>query len=144
MPTVGGSGRVNRLDSSNICTNAHTFYRGRPSASHYFVGVQGSYFFYLDPHETRPCQPTPGVLTADDLQTYHTRRLRRLHIKDMDPSMLMGFLIRSEQDWQDWKRSAMEVQGKPIIHVFDSEPAPHGGFEREGALDEVETLSDDE
>ena len=63
----------------------------------------------------------------------------------MDPSMLIGFLIRSEQDWADWRRSVKHVQGKAIIHVSDRDPATYGAGEgREGAIDEVEPLSDDD
>lgn len=61
--------------------------------------------------------------------------------------MLIGFLIKSEEDWEDWRRSVKHVQGKAIIHVSDSDPSlvgaavPEG---REGAIDEVEFLSDED
>lgn len=64
--------------------------------------------------------------------------------------MLIGFLIRDEDDWNSWKRSvhngAMIGTGKAIIHVFDKEKSPFGGHgpEREGAVDEVESLDDDD
>ncbi len=79
-----------------------------PSSSHYFVGAQrspdsqGSYLFYLDPHYTRPALPyyqDTREYTPDDIGSCHTRRLRCLHIREMDPSMLIGFLIRDEDDW---------------------------------------------
>ncbi|KAL2009268.1 hypothetical protein VTN00DRAFT_7462 [Thermoascus crustaceus] len=120
---------------------------GRPSASHYFIGVQGSYFFYLDPHHTRAALPyhdIGDVYSEEELDSYHTRRLRRLHIKDMDPSMLIGFLIRDEHDWDDWKRRVSSVEGKPIVHISKTELLFGPGQEREGALDEVEALDDDE
>ncbi|OAX82633.1 hypothetical protein ACJ72_03013 [Emergomyces africanus] len=123
---------------------------GRPSSSHYFIGAQGSHFFYLDPHHTRPAlpyhPPNGQPFSDEELTTYHTRRLRRLHIKDMDPSMLIGFLIRDEDDWQSWKRNVQDVSGKAIIHVFDKETSPFGGHgsERESAVDEVEVLDDDD
>lgn len=63
----------------------------------------------------------------------------------MDPSMLIGFLIRDEDDWYSWKRNVLEVQGKPIIHVSDKEPSAAGeGVERQGAVDEVEVLDDED
>ncbi|KAI9772028.1 MAG: Cysteine protease atg4 [Geoglossum simile] len=121
---------------------------GRPSSSHYFVGVQGSHFFYLDPHQTRPVLPlhdNPGDYSPEDIDSCHTRRLRRLHIKDMDPSMLLAFLIRNEEDWKAWRRSVSQVSGKAVIHVADVQPALHGhGVEREGAVDEVEAFDDDD
>ncbi|EED14163.1 autophagy cysteine endopeptidase Atg4, putative [Talaromyces stipitatus ATCC 10500] len=123
---------------------------GRPSASHYFIGVQNSFFFYLDPHHTRPALPyKTGDLayTQEEIDSCHTRRLRRIHIDDMDPSMLVGFLIRDENDWMDWKRritSSRPENGKAIIHIVDTKNVPTPTMEREAALDEVEVLDDDE
>lgn len=124
------------------------FRRGRPSSSHYFIGVQGQYFYYLDPHTTQTALPLPDDLvdyTEENVSSCHTRRLRRLHIKEMDPSMLISFLIRDENDWKQWRQSVQEVQGKAVIRVADKDPALHGmGTEREGAIDEVETFDDEE
>ncbi|KAH7394102.1 putative cysteine protease ATG4 [Phaeosphaeria sp. MPI-PUGE-AT-0046c] len=156
---------------------------GRPSASHYFVGVQGNNFYYLDPHNTRPSLPyhapsTPSnsapshqtnlsgsvssttssttivppaglsattsdsAYTPEDLSTCHTRRVRRLHIREMDPSMLLAFLITSKEDYENWKDGVRSVQGKCVVHVQDVEPAPRGQ-EREGAIDEVESWDEE-
>lgn len=121
---------------------------GRPSSSHYFVGNQGSYIFYLDPHHTRPALPLPDNVdeyTETDVDSCHTRRLRRLHIKEMDPSMLISFLIRDENDWAAWRTGVSCVQGKAVIQVADKAPRLNGmGAEREGAVDEVESCDDDE
>ena len=119
--------------------------RGRPSASHYFVGAQGSHLFYLDPHHTRPALPHRSAhepYTEEERDTYHTRRLRRIHIKDMDPSMLLGFLIKDNDDWEDWKKRVASGQGKPIIHIFN-ETQPGCDHGRQEAVDEVEALDDD-
>ena len=126
---------------------------GRPSSSHYFIGVQGSKFFYLDPHHTRPALPYHSDCSDYDLQdiaSCHTRRLRRLDITEMDPSMLIAFLIRDEEDWRDWRLqisrsagqelSSKENYGKAVIRVADQEPPSR--TERAAALDEVEFLSD--
>ncbi|KAI9845869.1 MAG: Cysteine protease atg4 [Thelocarpon superellum] len=122
---------------------------GRPSSSHYFIGVQGPYFFYLDPHQTRPALPLHEQAegyTAEEIDSCHTRRLRRLHISEMDPSMLIAFLIRDEDDWKSWRRQvAAPGSGKAVIHVADNAPTTLGhGLERAGALDEVEILDDDD
>ena len=61
--------------------------------------------------------------------------------------MLIGFLIRSENDWQEWRRGIKHVQGKSIIHVSDHDPAIMGSSGkdgRDGAMEEVESLSDDD
>ncbi|KAI9052526.1 hypothetical protein LZ554_003869 [Drepanopeziza brunnea f. sp. 'monogermtubi'] len=121
---------------------------GQPSSSHYFIGVQGHHFFYLDPHQTRPALPLPDNIedySQEEIDSCHTRRLRRIHIKEMDPSMLIAFLIRDEDDWRRWRQSVQEVQGKAVIHVVDKEPSLQGpGTEREGAIDEVETFDDED
>lgn len=117
---------------------------GRPSASHYFVGSQDSHLFFLDPHSTRPAvpyRPDEGI-SEEELDTYHTRRLRRIHIKDMDPSMLIGFLIKNDADWADWKARVQSTSGKPIIHIVTGEPPIDAGHGRMEALDEVEVLDD--
>lgn len=121
---------------------------GRPSSSHYFIGVQGPYFFYLDPHQTRPALPLPSNLddyTQEDIDSCHTRRLRRIHVKEMDPSMLIAFLIRDENDWKAWRQSMQEVQGKAVVRVAGKDPLLYAmGTEREGAIDEVETFDDED
>ncbi|EGP83392.1 uncharacterized protein MYCGRDRAFT_49421 [Zymoseptoria tritici IPO323] len=117
---------------------------GRPSSSHYFVGHQGDHFFYLDPHTTRPmltAQPT-----AEDVESCHTRRIRRLSIAEMDPSMLLGFLVRDKEDFEDWKRKIEGIPGKAIVHIHETEPgyAAGTGNERASAVDEVETMDEDD
>lgn len=113
---------------------------GRPSSSHYFIGHQGEQFFYLDPHSTRPklsAQPT-----AEDVESCHTRRVRRLGITELDPSMLIGFLLHDKQEFEAWRKQLEATEGKQIIHVHDHEPGyAQGGLsaERPGAVDEVET-----
>ena len=109
--------------------------------------MQGDNFFYLDPHHTRPAVPyheDNNDYTIDDIESYHTKRLRRLHISDMDPSMLIAFLIRDEGDWRNWRLAMNGSQGKAVVHVADTEPKLCGeGAERPGAVDEVETFDDD-
>jgi hypothetical protein len=85
---------------------------GRPSSSHYFCASQGDYLFYLDPHHPRPALPLHQELhsyTLAEVDTYHTRRLRRIHLQEMDPSMLIAFLVKDHDDWLDWKNRITEV-----------------------------------
>ena len=121
---------------------------GRPSSSHYFFGVQGDQFFYLDPHISRPSirfHSDPAKLTEEEVESCHVRRIRRLPLKDMDPSMLLAFLIKNEDDWKSWRRVVAGGSGKPVVHVADTEPSLHGhGTERESAVDDVETFDDED
>lgn len=82
--------------------------------------------------------------SKEDIDSCHSRRLRRLPMQDIDPSMLIGFLIRDKEDWHTWRRSVTKVQGKPVIHVADKEPVINGqSSERQSAVDDVETFDDD-
>ena len=121
---------------------------GRPSSSHYFFGIQGDHFFYLDPHVTRPALPfhkNPTDFTDEEIDSCHTRRLRRLPLKDMDPSMLIAFLIKDEEDWKSWRRAIGTASGKPVVHVADEEPLllEHSAL-RQSAVDDVEILDDED
>lgn len=73
--------------------------------------------------------------------------------------MLLGFLIRSEDEWREWRTTISTPctdsngkKGKPIVHVHDTEPkyaSSAGGStqgERQDAVDEVQSCdeSDDE
>ena len=59
--------------------------------------------------------------------------------------MLIAFLIRTEEDWFDWRRGVKHVQGKAIIHVADCDPTTQPSASQRGAaIDEVEPLSDDD
>ena len=121
---------------------------GRPSSSHYFFAHQGDHLLYLDPHFTRPAlpyHPSSADYTVEELDSSHTRRLRRLHLHDMDPSMLIGFLIRDESEWSEWQETVNVSQNKPIIHISEREPALYDQVnERLSALADVETFDDEE
>lgn len=121
---------------------------GRPSSSHYFFAIQGDHFFYLDPHFTRPALPfysNIGDYTVEEIDSCHTRRLRRLPLKDMDPSMLIAFLIKDDDDWRSWRQGIAKASGKSVVHVADTEPPLHGhGTERSSAVADVETFDDED
>jgi cysteine protease ATG4 len=129
-----------------VCVTDET--SGRPSASHYFVGVQGPNFFYLDPHQTKPAIPlrqNGDNYTEAEVDSCHTRRLRMINVKEMDPSMLIGFLVRDEDDWHNWRQNVSSAQGKAIIHIADKDPvASRTSGERDAAIDEVESFDEDE
>ena len=53
--------------------------------------------------------------------------------------MLIGFLVHSREEFEEWRKAVSEAGGKPIIHFHQSEPTYAAGNERPGAVDEVET-----
>ncbi|MCJ1265425.1 Cysteine protease atg4 [Lobaria immixta] len=121
---------------------------GRPSSSHYFVAVQGDKFFYLDPHQTRlalPLREDIAKYTGEEIDSCHTRRLRRLSIEEMDPSMLIGFLITDSEDWKRWRKGVSDVKGKPVVRVADAGPLhSNNKGERQCTVDDVETFDDED
>ncbi|GIL70140.1 hypothetical protein Vretimale_3367 [Volvox reticuliferus] len=93
---------------------------GRPSASLYLCGVQGSSFLYLDPHEAQPAVrwgiggadasrthdavtgSGPAVaLPHSSLVTYFCDTVRMLPAAALDPSMAIGFLCMGPADLED-------------------------------------------
>lgn len=121
---------------------------GRPSSSHYFFGVQNDQFFYLDPHYTRSALPfhsEPANYTEEQIDSCHTKRLRRLPLADMDPSMLLAFLVKDEDDWICWRKAMQNTAGKPVVHIATTEPRLHDcNIERQNAVDDVETFDDED
>ncbi|KAL8944826.1 MAG: hypothetical protein Q9216_000248 [Gyalolechia sp. 2 TL-2023] len=64
---------------------------GRPSSSHYFIGVQGDNFFFLDPHQPRAALPRCDDVmqySAEDIGSCHTRRGKPVvHVTDREPTV---------------------------------------------------------
>jgi cysteine protease ATG4 len=48
--------------------------------------------------------------TTAELRTFHNERVRKLALSGLDPSMLIGFLCKTEVDWIDLQRRAAEVR----------------------------------
>lgn len=109
------------------------------------MAIQGNKFFYLDPHQTRPALPLrldASNYTVEEIDSCHTRRLRRLPIEEMDPSMLIGFLIKDKEDWRKWRKNIGAVVGKPVVHIADAEPVSPDNKEQLGTIYEVEALEE--
>jgi cysteine protease ATG4 len=72
--------------------------------------------FIQQQHQQRPSDD-PDVFLAhyanaysvSDLKTYHCDRVRKMPLSGLDPSMLVGFLCRDEQDWVDFRARVNHV-----------------------------------
>ena len=109
---------------------------GRPSSSYYFVGSQADNLFYLDPHHPRPAIPlrSPPSTPAQDhpsltplqqhlvsaysdpeLKTYHCDKVRKMPLRGLDPSMLLGFLCKTSQEWDDLRNRVEHVRRERLV-----------------------------
>lgn len=83
--------------------------------------------------------------TREEIDSCHTRRLRRLSIEEMDPSMLIGFLITDSEDWKRWRKGVSDVRGKPVVHVADAAPVQSNNRgQPQSIVDDVETFDDED
>lgn len=47
--------------------------------------------------------------SAAELKTFHCDRVRKMPLSGLDPSMLIGFLCQSEEEWNDFRRRVGEA-----------------------------------
>ena len=74
---------------------------GRPNSSLFFAGYQGDNLVYYDPHFIRPSLPLRDINSYQhkDLFSYHCDKVRFLRISSLDPSMVLGFLVKNEDEF---------------------------------------------
>lgn len=79
---------------------------GKPSSSYYFFGYKGSLLLYLDPHNVQSA--------TSDINSYKTLNCLILPVSELDPSMVVGCLIRNLDDYDDFKN--LLASSNKIIH----------------------------
>ena len=50
-----------------------------------------------------------SAYSTAELRTFHCERVRKMPLSGLDPSMLIGFLCKTEADWIDLRRRVAEV-----------------------------------
>ncbi|KAF7310342.1 hypothetical protein MIND_00408300 [Mycena indigotica] len=73
-----------------------------------------------------------------DMRTYHCERVRKMPLAGLDPSMLIGFVVRDEREWADLRRRVGELPR--TIFAIQDEPPSWGADDD----DELEGISDPE
>lgn len=129
-----GINAVNESYRESICgilssTQSVGIAGGRPSSSLYFFGYQGNEFLHFDPHIPQPAVEDSFV------ESCHTSKFGKLQLSEMDPSMLIGILIKGEKDWQQWK---LEVAESAIINLLAKRM---DDFDVSCSMDDVESVS---
>ncbi|KAK7688333.1 hypothetical protein QCA50_008705 [Cerrena zonata] len=61
-----------------------------------------------------------------ELKTFHCDRVRKMPLSGLDPSMLMGFLCKDEQDWVDFRHRVSQLSKRShkatVITIQDEPP----------------------
>ncbi|KAI8911149.1 hypothetical protein EDD86DRAFT_204506 [Gorgonomyces haynaldii] len=95
---------------------------GRPQSSLYFCGHQENNLVYLDPHYQQPSLPLrdPHAFTKSDFASYHCDKPQIMALKDMDPSMVAGFLFKQPSDFEDFCKTNPITRGPyPLFQIVD-------------------------
>ncbi|MFH4979762.1 hypothetical protein AB6A40_006471 [Gnathostoma spinigerum] len=111
---------------------------GRPNHALYFVGMTGEQLIYLDPHV---CQDTVNLdePTSSDNQnedseehnlfnddSYHCPFLLSIPYGDLDPSLALAFLSRTESEYYELTKILREklipASNPPLFELLDSRP----------------------
>lgn len=53
-----------------------------------------------------------------ELKTFHCDRVRKMPLSGLDPSMLIGFLCKNEDDWIDLRQRVTDVCAPYFVHTF--------------------------
>lgn len=93
---------------------------GKPSSSFYFFGYSNDMLLYLDPHSPKMHTKDP----AQFLQSAHSTDYKTLSFSQVDPSMMLGFLIQGKQDWKCFQQkiNAMNSNKGSRIIQFTNHP----------------------
>lgn len=99
---------------------------GKPNSAHYFIGFVGEELVYLDPHTTQPSVEPCETGEIQD-ESYHCQHPPcRMHIRELDPSIAVGFFCQTEDDFDDWCaqiRKLSTCRGLPMFELVDSQPS---------------------
>jgi cysteine protease ATG4 len=50
-----------------------------------------------------------NAYSAAELQTFHSEQVRKMTLSELDPSILLGFLCKDEEDWDNFKMRVNDV-----------------------------------
>ncbi|TFK64478.1 hypothetical protein BDN72DRAFT_901537 [Pluteus cervinus] len=109
------------------------------------------------PPETASLPPPPAPSPLDELtdhyinayssaelKTFHCDKVRKMPLSGLDPSMLIGFLVKDEADWQDLRRRVAELP-RQIFSIQEEPPSwPSDSDDNMGLESICEPDDDDE
>jgi hypothetical protein len=94
---------------------------GKPNKSLYFVGYQDEEVVYLDPHVVRPAVKPDQDYSVDVLDSYHCKVPQRMNFEDVDPSLAVGFLLKTREEFFKFIDFYYKWEQKNVSLVFTVE-----------------------
>ncbi|OEJ88594.1 putative cysteine protease ATG4 [Hanseniaspora osmophila] len=110
---------------------------GKPSSSFYFFGYSNDVLLYLDPH-------SPKLHTKDPTQfaqSAHSTDYKTLPFSQVDPSMMLGFLIQGKEDWISFQEKIRAMNNNKGSRIVQFTNHPEYGGRDSVALDQHPPVS---
>eukprot|EP01029_Cantina_marsupialis_P009236 TRINITY_DN215_c2_g1_i1.p1 TRINITY_DN215_c2_g1~~TRINITY_DN215_c2_g1_i1.p1 ORF type:complete len:379 (+),score=79.22 TRINITY_DN215_c2_g1_i1:65-1201(+) len=124
------------------------FIGGKPGHSLYFYGHKGNDLLYLDPHSpVQKAIPPFEPLTQENIDTYHTRRVKTMPITSLDPSLAVGFYIKTADEFRKWQTKCEELARthRPLFAFAESAPVfIESALKHEPSVVSLPSMGDDD
>mmetsp|Transcript_88923 Transcript_88923/g.206949 ORF Transcript_88923/g.206949 Transcript_88923/m.206949 type:complete len:356 (+) Transcript_88923:64-1131(+) len=100
------------------------------SSAHFFVGTHGDCLLFLDPHQVRPAlDSTEAVCRAGLDAGLHAARPLTLRWSRLNPSVCLGFLVKSQEEFLQLCDKLCEGPRSEVIEVLQRQPSYSGRVE---------------
>jgi len=103
---------------------------GRPNHALYFLGFVEDELVFLDPHTTQPATPEQveeGEVHEEEDASYHCPRPGRINIAQLDPSLSLAFLCKTEQEFDNLcigiQEEVLKQSFAPLFEMVVERPA---------------------
>lgn len=118
---------------------------GKPRQSFYFIGKQNDNIFFMDPHTVQPA--FLNINNNDKkISKDMNEKINYIDVSDLDPCMLVCFLVSSHQEFKDWKREINKCvnsdTGYPIFSIQESQPEISDCLMEDTGVDETDEWVD--
>eukprot|EP01134_Creolimax_fragrantissima_P002402 CFRG2402T1 len=95
---------------------------GRPNSAYFFIGWKGNDVIFMDPHITQPVV-SPDSDGHVNTESYHCHQVNILPFTSMDPSLCLGFLLRTKAERNHFFEVfefAQRVEHSSLFNVMDT------------------------
>lgn len=100
---------------------------GRPKEAFYFVGLQGEFLIFLDPHVTKDAfGPDLREIRTNHLQC-HEETAKKLHFTKLEPTMTFCFYLRTHEDYRKFElfmeQGKQQFMDEWIFSTMETKPS---------------------